>query len=225
MKTIVLAFIATTLFCVSCKKNDNSNPAPTSPDTYINTNAGSSWNYHETNASSGTPQNSDYTITSSSKDTTISTRSYHVYNYSYGGSEYLNISGHDYYQYDSIPGAAGKVFERLYLKDDAAVGISWSQNISITLPGIPLSVPVTITNNIAEKGISRIVNGTTYNNVIHVSTNLTSSAIPGGLTSSIDSYYAKNYGLIENTSIVSLNFGGITENINIATKLNSANLK
>lgn len=225
MKTNILIFCYATLLFTACKKSGTGNN-PQTQETYLNTAAGSSWTYHEKNSSGTTPENSDYTVTSTSKDTAINGRSYHVYNYSYSGNEYLNVSGHSYYQFDSIPGGLGQIFERLYLKDDAAVGISWKQDISVTIPGILVSIPVTITNNIAEKGISRTANGINYTNVIHVSTGITSTLIPSAsITSSINSYYAQKYGLIENTSVVHLDYLGITENVNIETKLLSAVLK
>jgi hypothetical protein len=81
------------------------------------------------------------------------------------------------------------------------------------------------TYSIAEKGISRNVNGKSYTDVIHVSTSIASSLIPAAsLTTSINSYYAKKYGLIENTSIISLNYLSIVANINVETKLVSANI-
>ena len=225
MKTKLLILGFAVLLFSSCEKNDDNTP-PTETSTYINTNAGSSWTYHETNSSGITPVNTDYTLVSSSMDTSINGKIYHVFNYSYGGSQYLNISGHEYFQFDSIPGGLNQVFDRLYLKDNVAAGTSWKQDLSVTIPGSPLPVPVTITNTISEKGISREVNGTTYSNVIHVSTSITSSLIPASaLTSSIDSYYAEKYGLIENTSVVSLNFFGITKSVNVQTKLTSATLK
>ena len=229
MKTNVFLFCVATLLFTACSKNDdNSNaPNPPSTETYINTNSGSSWTYHESDSSGAVPVNSDYTVTSTSKDTSINSRSYHIYNFSYGGSRYLNISGHDYYQYDSLPGSLGAgVFERLYLKDNVAVGEKWTQNLSVTIPGSPLPVPVTVTNNITEKGISRSVNGTNYTDVIHVTSSVSSTLIPpASLTSSINSYYASKYGLIESTAIVDLDFLGITQKVNLRTKLVSAVLK
>ena len=227
MKINILIFCCAILIFSACKKT-NSGKNTTTPvqETYINTNSGSSWAYHENNSSGATPINSDYTVTSSSKDTSINSKNYHVYNYSYGGSEYLNLTGNSYYQFDSIPGALGQIFERFYLKDNAAVGVNWKQDLSITIPSVPLSIPVTITNNITEKGISRTVNGTIYTGVIHVTTNISSSLIPAAsLTSAIDSYYAPKYGLIENTTLFQLDYLGITQNVNIETKLLSAVLK
>jgi hypothetical protein len=229
MKTSSIAWLFLLVLAAGCSKN-SSNPNPTpipTSNSYINANAGSSWNYHEVNSSSGTPVATDYTVTSSSMDTTVNNHKYHIYTYSYGGSEYLMVSGHDYFQFDSLPGGLGAgVFERNYLNDALDVNGTWSQNLSVTIPNFPLPVPVTITNTIKEKGISRNVNGTNYTNVIHVSTAITSAAIPAsGLTSTIDSYYAPNYGLIENSTTISLNYLGITQNVNMQTKLVSSQLR
>lgn len=224
MKTSILILAIATLFFASCgKKGDNSNP-PATTDSYINTNAGSTWNYHEDDSSTATPKSSDYSITSTSGDSTIGSKKYHVYSYSYGGSQYLNLTGNDYYQFASIPGSNGTTVERLYLKDNANKGDTWSQTFSITIANIP--IPVTITNTIAEKGISRTVNGVNYTNVIHVYSSLSAAGIPAAaLTSSIDSYYAPKYGLIENSTLVAFNYSGFTENVNIKTKLINAVLK
>lgn len=221
MKTNALILFAATLIFTACNKND-SNPDSTSA-SYVNTNAGSTWTYHEDNSSGVTPTSSDYTVTSTSQDSTINGRKYHVYNYSYGGSQYLAASGHDYYQYDSIPVSGGINVERLYLKDDAAQGATWSQNFDLTISNIPITLKAT--NKITEKGISRTVNGQNYSNVTHVSTALSSALITSGLTSSIDSYYAPKYGMIENTTVIHLDFLGLTENVDVSTKLISSDLK
>lgn len=225
MKTSIFILTIATLFFTACskKENPNNNP-PATTDSFININPGSTWTYHEDDSSTATAKSTDYTITSTSSDSTIGTRSYHVYNYSYGGSQYLNLSGNDYYQYTSVPGSNGTTVERKYLVDNMKQGVSWSETFTVTVSNIP--VPVTLTNTIAEKGISRTVNGVNYTNVIHVSTTLSSTAVPPtALTSSIDSYYAPNYGLIENSTLVSLNYMTFTQNANIKTKLISAVLK
>jgi len=222
MKTVVYA-LAVTLIFSACNKNNSDSSAST--DVYLNTTQGSSWSYTQTDES-GTNPPSNYTVTSSSKDTTINSRKYHVYDYSYGGSEYLGVDGHDYYQYDSIPVSGGINIERLFLKDNASAGTTWNQDFSLTIPGVPLPVPLTVSNRIAEKGIDKTVNGTTYSNVIHVSTSLSSGLIPSSsFSSSIDSYYAPKYGLIENTTVIHLDYLGLTEDINVKTELTSATLK
>lgn len=221
---LFLIFLTSVLIFSACKKDGSSKKTP-STDVYANTAAGSSWSYHQTDLS-GTKPPVDYTITSTSKDTTINSRKYHVYQYSYGGSEYQAIDGHDYYQYDSIPITGGINIERLYLKDDASAGDTWKQDFSVTIPGFPLAVPLTVQNKMAEKGISRTVNGKSFSNVIHVNTTLSATGIPSSaLSSAIDSYYAPGYGLIENTSVIQLNYFGIVENVNLKTELTSAELK
>lgn len=225
MKTKALILIASVLFFASCDKKDDSNTNPPAPDTYINTNEGSTWTYHEDNSASGTTVGSDYSVSSTNKDTTIGSRKYHVYSYSYGGSRYLNISGHEYYQFDSIPVGTGITVERLYLKDNAAVGTSWEQETNITVPGVPVPIPLKITNNITEKGITRTVKGKEYTDVIHVSSSLSSPLVTSGFTSSIDSYFAPKYGLIENTTKIDLDYMGIVQKIDLNTQLTSATLK
>jgi len=222
MKIKPLLFPAFMLFALSCKKTEHTNTPQ--QDKYLTTSTGSTWNYHVTDSSGTTPLNSDYMITSTAKDSLINGRSYHVFNNSNGGNQYFNITGNDYYQFDSLPAGLGAAtFERLYLKDNAAVGVSWTQSLTVTMSGIP--VPVTLTYNIVEKGISRTVNGTSYSDVIHVSTSISSSLIPSAsLTTSINSYYAKKYGMIENSTAINLNFMGFVQNIKVETKLVSANI-
>ncbi len=223
MKKLIILITCISFF-YGCKKSGSGGGAIA--ENYLNTKAGSSWSYHETNNSSGTPQNSDYALISTSKDTFINSKSYHIYTFSYGGSQYLAVNGHDYYQYDSIPGALGQIFERLYLKDNINVNASWSQQIAVSIPGLPVTIPVDINNKIVEKGISKIINGITYNNVIHVSSTISSVAIPSAsLTSDINSFYAPGFGLISNTTIVHLDYAGVKQDVNIATTLINASLK
>jgi hypothetical protein len=225
MKTKLIILFAVTLSFSACSKKDNSTTPTTNNSSYINTTAGSTWSYHEVDSSGATPKNSDYTVTSTSQDSTINGRKYHVYNYSYGGNNYLALSGNDYYQYDSIPVSGGVNVERLYLKDNLAAGASWTQDFNLTIPNIPFPVTLTATNKIVEKGISRTVNGVNYSNVIHVSTSLSSALISSGFTSAIDTYYAPNYGLIESSTLIQLSYLTLSENINIKTQLMSASLK
>jgi hypothetical protein len=102
---------------------------------------------------------------------------------------------------------------------------SWTQSLTITVPGIPFLVPVALSYQISEKSISRIVNAITYSDLVHVSTVISSSLFPwSSIASSVNSYWAKKYRLIENSTIIKLDFSGIVENINIETKTVSATL-
>ena len=210
------------LFVVAaCKKSSTS-----TPDKYVTLTAGSTWNYQQTNNSTPTPAVTNYTVTSTSRDTVIISKTYHVFTNSSGPNQYYNVTGSDYFQFDSIKIAtAAQTIDRLYLKDGAAAGVNWVQNVTITLMGIPL--PVVITNTVAEKGIARTVNNIAYQDVIHLTTSITINnplIPPTAIVTNINSYYARRYGLIENTNIVTINFMGINQNINTATKLMSATL-
>jgi hypothetical protein len=224
MKTS-LVFLALLFIFSSCKK-DNAPKDNPSNETYVNTNAGSTWTYRQTDMADNN-STSDYTITSTANDTTIDSRKYHVYTYSYGGSKYLGIEGHDYYQYDSIPITGGVNIQRLYLKDNAAKDDTWKQDFNLQIQELQgATIQLTVQNKVVEKGITKTINGKDYSNVYHVSTSLSSSAIPStALASTIDSYYAPGYGLIENTTQVELNYLGFVKEVNFKTELTSADLK
>jgi len=224
MKTSLVFFALLFIFS-SCKK-DNAPKDNPSNETYVNTNAGSTWTYRQTDMADNN-STSDYTITSTANDTTIDSRKYHVYTYSYGGSKYLGIEGHDYYQYDSIPITGGVNIQRLYLKDNAAKDDTWKQDFNLQIQELQgATIQLTVQNKVVEKGITKTVNGKDYSNVYHVSTSLSSSAIPStALASTIDSYYAPGYGLIENTTQVELNYLGFVKEVNFKTELTSADLK
>lgn len=221
---LLICLLATTL--LSCKKDDSPDK-PAGSTAYINVTNGSTWNYQEINNDTGTPQTSNYTISSTGRDTSISSKTYHVYDNSRGNHWYLNNSNGDYYQFDSLPGLLGNgVFDRLYLKTGLDAGQNWEQNINLTIPNVPLPLPITITNTIAEKGIAYTVNGTNYTNVIHVTTSISSALIPSSsISTSINSYYAEGIGLIENSTQISVDYLGIQQNVNLQTKLLSSNLK
>ena len=224
MKTSLVFFALLFIFS-SCKK-DNAPKDNPSGETYVNTTSGSTWTYRQTDMADNN-STSDYTITSTANDTTIDSRKYHVYTYSYGGSRYLGMEGHDYYQYDSIPITGGVNIQRLYLKDNAAKDDTWKQDFNLQIQELQgATIQLTVQNKVVEKGITKTVNGKDYSNVYHVSTSLSSSAIPStALTSTIDSYYAPGYGLIENTTQVELNYLGLVKEVNFKTELTSADLK
>jgi hypothetical protein len=223
MKKALFAFSFLVLTAISCSKDD---PAPSGDGTvYMSLSAGSTRNYEFTNNNPPTPA-SPYTVTSTNRDTTINARSYHVFTNSAGGFEYYYFSGSDYYSYQSLPAALGSAsIENLYLKTNAAVNATWNQSTTVTIPQVPFPVTVNFANKIMEKGISRVVNGITYTDVIHVKTDLSASTIAGpvtGLTTDIHYYYAPRVGMIENTTVIDLDFMGFISHTNTKTILKSA---
>lgn len=226
MKIITLCLLTVTIVGISCQKNDPPTPAPTVK--YMSLTASSTWNYELVNNILSTT--SPFTLTSTSKDSTINGRSYHVFTNSSGSAnEYYNITGNDYYNFRSFPAAfGGSNVEYIYLKDNAVVGANWSQTFPITVTGIALNV--SLTNTITEKGISKTVKGTTYNDVIHVTTTMavTLGGLPlpaGALTTDIQSYYAGKFGMIQSINKINLNFSGVIDNTDQLTNLNSAIIK
>jgi hypothetical protein len=225
MKKTTFTFLALLLITGACKKSDTTtSPAPVLLK-YMSLTAGSTWNYNQADNLASTSVN--YTLSSTTRDTTINGNSYHIFINSNGGnSEYYFISGNNYYTFRTLGVAlGGTAFENLYLKDNLSAGGNWAQTLSLTIPGVPVPVPVTVTYTIQETGISRTVNSIAYSDVIHVKTAISSSLVPSAnLVTNIDSYYARKYGLIENTTIFSLNFMGIVQNTNTKTILLSANI-
>lgn len=91
-----------------------------------------------------------------------------------------------------------------FLQDDAAVGTTWENPVSTTYTYTPVggspSIPDTVVSmnykyTMEEIGISRTVNGQTYDNVLHVSHVLETGL--GTPDTTGDYYYAKDVGPIE----------------------------
>lgn len=224
MRTFILLALSSLILFSSCKKEKSSTETPGENTNYINTASGSSWLYQEINASGAAPVQSDYTLTSTNRDTTIKNKNYHIYSLSYGDSRYLNLSGKEYYEFDSVPGEGIKSFERLYLKRGVPVGATWSQSENLVVEGI--QIPIKLNNTIVSISLVKEVHGKSYDKVIHVKTTITSDLIPAAsLTTDINSFYAPNYGLIVNTSKLNLDYMGMVEKIDISTTLKSADLK
>ncbi|MEO6538837.1 MAG: hypothetical protein ABIT07_13295 [Ferruginibacter sp.] len=223
MKNMGLILFSVILFLASCSHDPVPVPADPLAVKYMTTTAGSKWNYEAIDNVSLTT--SLYSLTSTSRDSTIGGKQFHVYlNSSTNASEYYNITGGDYYSYQSLPAALGGTkAENLYLKSNAAINFTWSQSYPVTISGVPITVNVT--NKIIEKSISKTVNGTTYTQVIHVETTLAIPGIPStSLTTDIQSYYAPKVGLIENNTKINLNYLTIVNNTNSQTKLKTTNI-
>lgn len=204
MKKSPILLLITCLYLFSCSKSNDpgSSPIP----AYMNLKAGSTWTYQNVN-NIPPASTSSYLLTSTSRDSSIDGKTYHVFtNSANASSEYYRISGNDHYTFQSLPTELGAAkVENLYLKAGAVVGTSWSQLYNITYSGLPLAI--TITHTIAEKGLSRTVFGQSYTDVVHVSSTISVSGIPpAGLTTDIQYYYAPNVGLIENSTKIDLNY-------------------
>lgn len=223
MKITIMCLGSVILLFSACKKSEPG--GSTAAVAYMNYTAGSTWNYERIDSSAATPTISLYTLTSTNRDSTISGASYHIYtNSGTASSEYYAKVGNDYNTFQNLPAALGSTpVVNLYLKDNAGVNTTWSQNYIISYSGLPLTV--TSTNTIKETGIAMSVKGKNYTNVTHVQTNLSVSGIPtSALVTDLHFYYAPGVGLIKSTNNITLNYLGITNNTKITTNLVASTL-
>lgn len=237
MKKIVLGCFCLTMLTISCKKNKVGD----GNTSYMTTTAGTTWNYEKLDNAAST--NTPYTLTSTSTDSTINARVYHVFtNTDANGStsEYYNVSGSDYYQYTSLS-AQLPPLELKYLVDNIGTGTTWTQPLAVsqTQSGITLNFNATLKYSIEEKGGSVTVAGKTYNNVIKVRTEITNPSISSSLpvpltiepiTQNITTYFAQKYGTVKRDFQlkVDINVLGTVQNIidqNTTTNLLSSNIQ
>lgn len=218
MKAIIAAILV--LFLMSCKDK----PTVQAPDIYNNAVAGSSWNYKLITASTGGSNTTNFTVTSTTRDTMINSKNYHVFTSSQGNNIYRLKLANDYYEYTSLNFGTPLTFEKLYLKDNISVGQIWVQNIAINLQGFPITLVQS--NTILEKGITKTIGGTAYSKVIHVQTQYILPPLPGiSFTGSEDSYYAPNYGLIAQNFNYKFSMGGTMQATSGSQEIVSAVLK
>ncbi len=228
-KNASLAVFLLLIFGISCKKSDPATPAAV---PYLSFTSGNVWSYELTNNPSTAPTITNYTLTSTSRDTTINSKIYHIFNNSNGNTlEYHNQTGNDYYEFTTLPAAlGGGKTENLYLKLAVTAGTTWSQPLPpITISGI--TAQVLKSDTLKETGLTKIIKGKTYTNVIHVASGLTitssTSPIPltNALTASIHNYYAPNVGRIFSSNDIKIivPLAGINQSVENKTELVTTN--
>jgi len=224
MKHVILTLLTLSVLGISCKTDPPAPPPPSTLLKYMSLTAGSTWNYELTN--NLTAATSTFILTSTSRDSTSNGKSYHVFTNSSSANEYYNITGTDYFTFRKLPASLGGTsVEFNYLKDDSPKGTSWVQSAPVTVSGFPMVI--TLTNTITDKGISKTIKGIAYDDVIQVTTTMEVkvNGIPlpaGALTTNINAYYARKFGLIQYNNKVSLNYLGFVENTDQQTNLVSA---
>jgi len=229
MKKIIISALFIASMATSCKKDDNGTPGISK---FITTTPGTSWNYQSTDNSTSTI--STYTRTSTSRDTTISSKLYHVFtNTDVNGTTdaFYNNTGNDYYQFSTLAAGLDPI-DLHYLNDAAVAGTGWNQSFSVPVPNSPipgLMLTVRMNYSVVEKGTSLVVNGKTYNDVVKVKTDITIDPVFGlsvTTTSNIYNYYAPKYGLIKSdfNLVASLN-GSEVINTNTTDILMSSSIQ
>ncbi len=219
MKKFLLVLGSFFFIFSKCNKND----APITPnnDTYLPSTVGSNWTYLRT---SGTT-NSTITYTVSSKDTSISSKTYQILTGSDNSKQYYSKVSNDYY---TIQIMSGNAVELNFLKDNKNVNDTWSTSQTITglsLPGGITSVTLNVSYTLQEKGSTRTVSGKSYTDVIKVKADLSVSLpLIGNMSFGYAEYYfSKNIGIIETNIQIANSAAGI--NINQQDKLQSYVIK
>ncbi len=204
MKRFIIPVICIVLFSY-CKKN--SDVVNTAKD-YLPLTVGTNWTY----ISDG----NTYKLTVTNKDTVALTRTYKVLSNSNGPNQYQAKAGNDYYRFATFQGFLPNGVEELYLKEDQNVNATWQFSVPITFSGFPINVTAKYT--ITEKGITKVVQGKTYNDVFHIRQDFSS---PIGNHGGGDHFYAKGVGLISSNLAITLP----GQNINNTTELVSYEIK
>ncbi|MCW4468767.1 hypothetical protein OGH69_07330 [Flavobacterium sp. MFBS3-15] len=127
------------------------------------------------------------------------------------GNSFLRISDGDYFLRSSAltaQGASVTGINYVVLKDDIAVNDTWedsfTQSISYGIPGFPdVEYPVEIDGKILEKGISYMVEGNAYTDVIHSRVWQTMTGDGFVIITTTDTWYAKNVGAIKTVTSTS----------------------
>jgi hypothetical protein len=197
MKKILSGALVLSLFMLSCSKDDDGGGSTTT--TYLSITPGQTRSFEVKDSISGNL--SSITQTSTNRDTSVNGRSYHVFNNSDGSFEYYAVAGSEYYTLFNLPATIStQPIELLYLKSNGSINSTWTQNISFTVPGFPIPIPVTFTHTIKEKGLTKTYGAITHNNVIRVETKISSSL--ASINSDIQTYVAPNYGVVNITTYI-----------------------
>lgn len=221
MKKIKYLLIAVASIISSCKKNDSG--SGTTTDTYLPSTVGSNWTYKMVTAG-GTPTTGTFTV--SNKDTSANNRTYNVVSGTTGSNQYYSKNANDYFTLRALGTSA---LELLILKDNLGVNGTWNTSQVLSgLAGLPAgitSITINTSYKIESKGGSRLVNNTTYNNVIKVRADLV-AAVPlaGNLNFGFcEFYFSKNIGIIESNIQIANTTAGV--NINEVYTLQSYIIK
>ena len=195
MKKILLPIIVTiALFAASCKSSKN-DPTPSSSDSYLPIASGSTWTYKD--VYNGTTANLTIKMTGATAvfngktyytATGISDKKGTTTGYFYVGNHFYSTRGSN--------AAVGLTVELQLGNDNEAVGYSWTT--APTDNGSVNSFPAKTINIIKEKGITKTINGNTFNDVIHTQIDLQYD-LGGGFESFAiyDVYLAKGVGMVQ----------------------------
>jgi hypothetical protein len=196
MKRGQLLLLIAICFCIlGCKKDKTEAP---SLNDYLPLTDGSVWKY---SYGSDGGHTDTLTITMTGGTTKINGKTYYnvTSTYKEGFSLGYFYAGNHFYATRTVAIGSNAAMEFQLLNDTASVGYHW-----VTRPtddGKVGDTPAQTVNTIMEKGISRSINGRTFNDVIHTKVEVQYDYGTGFQTFvTYDFYLAKGVGLIESDS-------------------------
>jgi hypothetical protein len=211
MKKIILTLLVVSALFSACKKDSNNQPKPVA-ETYQPLTAGSTWKYLST--SDGERDTATNTLTGETK--IINNKTYYtVTSVSTGEAPekvYFNVDN-KVYSIIQTDAETGEQLELQYLKEDAAIGSSWTSPI----PGS--SLPAQMVGNVVEKGINKTINSKTYSNVIH--TRLLVQVDSG---QGFETFMTYNFYVAKGIGLIGI-YGDLGGNPIVNTELLSYNIK
>ncbi|MEN7549551.1 hypothetical protein AAG747_16630 [Rapidithrix thailandica] len=193
---LFLTLISTLL--VSCSDDDDGpQPLVVSSDNYLPNSAGSYWKYDATSIP-------DYTLTSTNNVKEIDGKMYREFlrnSNDHTTPSYLRFENGEYWGFADLAAMSQSPtkienFKMILLKDNAEVGHQWEHTFDANSNGMTLKV--TYAFEILEKGISKTVKETTFEDVIVLQMKSSYEAAGQTIPMSTDKqYYAKGVGLIK----------------------------
>jgi hypothetical protein len=201
MKKYLLLLLPFIVILNSCQKIAGTaimgNNTATGTTSYQPLSAGSTWTYRTDYGSTLGADTSK--ITMGSKTTTINSKLYtQAYETltSYPGlidTGYYYASNHDYstMQIVATSSTSSSTVEFLYLKDNSAVGTTWTGTINY-----PSIATFTLNGKITEKGVTKTFLGKTYTNIIHSTVVLTITILGVSQPNTYDFYVAQGIGIV-----------------------------
>jgi hypothetical protein len=199
-KIFPILFLSVAMLIASCSKKNNPVPSASS-DSYLPVSSGSQWTYNDV-VNGNTSQ---LTVTMTGGTTVIGGKTY------YTGTSASSLKGtstgyfyseNHAYAMRAAGGTTGIILELQLGNDAQNAGYTWTTTPSDN--GSINGVPAQTVNTIKEKNITKVVNGKTFNNVLHTQVSLQYDFGAGFQDVAVyDIYLAKGVGLIENDTSIS----------------------
>lgn len=171
MKRIPTLLMAVIVLATACKKKktDEQSGWPDGTGDYAPYTPGSSFTYEVTGTLPPLTDSFTYRVT---KDTTIEGQPYKKLE-----SDKPALAGTFFCNYrdgvrteitynTTVNGIGIPVIKQTVLKANEAVNAQWQELLNVTIPGIPIPIPITFTYKLIQKGFTKNVLGKDYTNCI-----------------------------------------------------------